>query len=148
MMLLIGLVSGFVICKTITDQPKNIRVWAVEDTVKIPTGLQSYLESNHKNDCKSWRGTDTPTGVALFAVEKSVGDQYALMTYGCSDQLNPGTTIVAAKVNGKWIITQPVEYYSGKDKLPSCSQIDKYQISKNAEPKCVDSKGSTKENTN
>ncbi|MBI2285452.1 hypothetical protein HYU82_01335 [Candidatus Saccharibacteria bacterium] len=142
----IGLLIGLGLSAVLNNQNRNIRVWAVDDTVRMPLGLQSYLEKNHDNDCKNYRGTDSPTGVALFAVEKSVGDTYARMSYGCSDNLTP--SIVAVKNNGVWILTQPVEYYGNSDGKPICNTVDKFKISKTAEPQCVDSKGQVQENSN
>ena len=129
-------------------EPKNVEVWAVDTSVKMPVGLKAYLESHDTNDCKSYKGTGTPTGVSLFALEKSVDDKYAKMAYGCSDDLRFNTTIVAVKQNDKWVLVQPTQYYSGNGDLPLCSAISKYSISKDAEPQCVDTKGAIQENAN
>jgi hypothetical protein len=142
--LALGFVAGFV-TNTLTSKENNVRVWAVDNTVKIPTGLENYLESNSNYDCKSYRGTDTPTGVALYAVEKVVGNNYVKMSYGCSDNLNQDTYIIAIKQNGKWSLIQPVEYNNGAE-APFCTALEKYHIGKNAEPYCIDQQGKTKSN--
>ncbi len=145
--LVIGFVLGFLVAKTPTHKDNNVKVWTVDKTVKMPKGLEGYLSANSQNDCRGYRGTGSPTGVAIFAIEKSVGDDYARMAYGCSDNLTAPSGIVAVKENNKWQLIQPVEYYANGE-APLCGQLDKYKISKQAEPKCVNDKGRAQDNNN
>ncbi len=98
--------------------------------MKVPSGLKAYLEKDSKNDCKEYMGTGSPTGVALFAVKKSVEGKYAEMVYGCSDNLINGTTILAVYHNGAWKLLQPTHTYA-TDKANGeyrCKVLNEYDL--------------------
>lgn len=129
-------VAGYWLNVVLNGQNDKVLVWAVDDTVKIPDGLEGYLMSESKDDCMGYRGTDSPTGVTLYAVEKSVGDWFAAMSTGCSDMLAGSEFMtVAMKKDGKWTLTQPIRYFNS---TPDCEQLQKYSITKDAEPECWD----------
>ena len=138
---------GYLTNNLLNKDSENVKVWAVDDSVVIPSGLESYLEKNSDDDCKQYRGTDTPDGVALYAIQANVDNRYVRMSYGCSDNLIEEVTIVAVKQdNGDWTLIPPTEY-SGSGENPLCQQLEKYNINKIAEPECEDSKGKIQENS-
>jgi hypothetical protein len=116
------------------DKAPRVLVWGIDETVSVPKDLKKDLEISSKDDCKDYRGTDGPDGVTLFAVQK-VNNDFAKMSYGCSDTLSFDVSIVAVKKDGKWELIQPVEYYEFN--MPKCAVMDKYGIDRSNESECV-----------
>ncbi|HMS24057.1 MAG TPA: hypothetical protein PKB09_04630 [Candidatus Saccharibacteria bacterium] len=141
--LLIGLFLGALLTMLINSGQKDVRVWSVDETVKIPSDLKNFLLKNGKDDCLGYQGEGSPEGVALFAVQTVEGN-YARMKYGCSDDLS--SSIVAIKRAEKWMLIEPVEYSNGNEN-PFCTALEKYNISKNVEPECLDTEGSIQQNS-
>lgn len=119
-------------------QPSNI-VWAADRTVKVPSDLRGFLES--KNDCKNYRGTDSPTGVGLWGVYQVSQSKFAKIAYGCSWSLS--SYVMAVKEKSSWKLLPINEYFAPfqgsatTGALPLCTMIDLYKIDKSIEPFCV-----------
>ncbi len=145
--LLVGIVATKILASTHT--PANI-VWAADKTVKVPEDLRRYLDT--KNDCKAYRGTDTPTGVGLWGVYQVSKSQYAKIAYGCSWNLT--NYIMAVKHEGKWQLIEPTEYFAPfkdgvdptKGALPYCAVVEKYKIPNAIEPFCIKPDGNAQSN--
>lgn len=131
------------------DTPSNI-VWAADNTVKVPRDLRDHLSK--QNDCKSYRGTGSPTGVGLWGVYQVHNAKFAKIAYGCSTNLQ--NYIFGVKTDNKWKLIQPTEYFSPFEgttdsrggAIPFCTMIEKYKIPKAIEPFCVQADGSAKIN--
>jgi hypothetical protein len=129
--------------------PQNL-VWAADKGVKVPNNLRKFLET--KNDCKAYRGTNTPTGVGLWGVYQVADGRYAKIAYGCSWSLN--TYVMAVKQKGAWQLLKPTEYFAPfkdgldptKGALPFCTMVEKYKIPHDIEPFCIQPDGSAKSN--
>lgn len=146
-----GLVIGIVATNFIIGRsnPKNL-VWAADKDVKIPKDLRGYLAA--KNECKSYRGTDTPDGVGLWGVYQVSKKQYAKIAYGCSWSIT--SYIMAVKQDGEWQLLPPAEYFApfkngvdpSQGALPYCSIVDKYNVPGEIEPFCINEDGSASDN--
>lgn len=143
----IGLFISFV--EPYNQHPKSL-VWAADKEVKIPNDLISFLQSKG-NDCKEYRGTSTPNGVAIWGVYQVSKNKFAKIAYGCSTHLS--LYIMAIKDKGKWALITPTEYFgatvatgSVPSFLPTCEIVQKYKIDKNIEPFCIKPDGAGQEN--
>lgn len=142
--LVVGLGIGVVWVNIITSRrvPQNL-VWAADNTVKVPKDLQKFLLK--QNDCRSYKGAGSPTGVGVWGVYQVAQDKFAKISYGCSINLN--LYIMAVKQSGHWALIQPTEYFanvdtlSGNGYLPKCEVLAKYKITKNVESFCVQADG-------
>jgi len=123
------------------QHPRNV-VWAADKSVTIPADLVKFLEK--RDDCKGYKGTDTPRGVGLWGVYQVSKARFAKISYGCSTDLT--LYIMAVKNQGHWQLLQPTEYFSATGFLPKCSQIDRYQIDKSIEPYCIKDDGNARDN--
>ncbi|HEX5797684.1 MAG TPA: hypothetical protein VFX86_04835 [Candidatus Saccharimonadales bacterium] len=133
------------------SENKSVKVWAADNSVKVPQDLKSHLIKSSKDDCNEYAGDGSPNGAVLFAVTK-VEDDFAKMTYGCASYLTD-MEIVAIKRDGSWSLIQPADYYQTKPNydgpaLPTCSALEKYKINKDLEPECLDSKFEIRQNSN
>lgn len=128
--------------------PGNI-VWAADETVAVPKDLRRFLQS--QDDCKSYRGSGTPTGVGLWGVYQVSKAKFAKIAYGCSWNLS--SYIMAVKEDSGWKLLPPTTYFAPfqgsttTGALPLCSAIDQYKIDKSIEPFCVATDGSARANT-
>lgn len=148
---LLGLLIGVAATKLSDSRraPSNL-VWAADNTVKIPKDLRAFLMA--KNDCKAYRGTDSPTGVGLWGVYQVSKSQYAKIAYGCSWNLS--SYVMAVKQKGSWQLIKPTEYFApfkngvdpSKGALPFCNVLEQYKIPKDIEPFCVKADGSAQSN--
>lgn len=125
-------------------------VWAADNTVKIPTGLQKYLQS--QDDCKEYRGTGSPTGIGLWGVYQVSRERFAKISYGCSGSLT--NYIMAVKISNQWQLLPPTEYFApfndatdrGVGAIPHCHMVEKYKIPSDIESFCIKSDGSAQPN--
>lgn len=148
---LLGIIIGIAVVSAPfgNKNPENL-VWAADHTVKIPKDLRNYLQS--KDDCKEYRGTGSPTGVGLWGVYQVSRNQYAKISYGCSNSLS--NYIMAVKMDGKWRLLQPTEYFApfndAADKrvgaIPHCAVVEKYKIPSEIESFCIKPDGSAQAN--
>lgn len=130
------------------QHPRNL-VWAADKTVKIPSDLMEFLRT--RDDCRGYRGTNSPTGVGLWAVYQVSHERFAKIAYGCS--LNLDLYIVAVKEKNRWVLIPPTDYFAGGDAdkldtsfLPKCTWVDKYQLDKSFESFCIEADGSARTN--
>jgi hypothetical protein len=127
--------------------PGNI-VWAADDTVVVPRDLRKFLGS--QDDCKNYRGTDSPTGVGLWGVYQVSRGKFAKIAYGCSWSLS--SYIMAVKEDSGWTLLQPTEYFapfqgsSATGALPLCDMVEKYKINSSIEPFCIAADGTARAN--
>lgn len=128
--------------------PGNI-VWAADESVTVPGDLKRFLET--KNDCKNYRGTDTPTGVGLWGVYQVSQGKFAKIAYGCSWSLS--SYVMAVKEQKGWKLLMPTQYFApfqgstSTGAIPLCVVIDQYKIDKSIEPFCITTEGTARANT-
>jgi hypothetical protein len=149
LLLLIGGLTGWFIKTLITDaiQPDNI-VWAIDESVKLPSDLRYTLMRQDR--CQAYRGPGTPKGVGLWGVQQISQGRLAKVVHGCSWNIEGYLMVV--KDNGRWQILEAKDYFASKSNasqgsLPRCEILGKYKIDKAIEPFCISSKGQARANT-
>ena len=145
---LAGAMLVCLVCKLIPKDysPAGI-VLVADDSVKAPRDLIAYLEKENKDDCKDYKGTNTVQGVTITSIYQVVHDKYAKLALGCSTNLDEGAA--AVKTAHGWItfsgasynLSLPEEMPGETLTYPRCSIVDKYHISKDFEPYCLEDKG-------
>lgn len=129
-------------------------VWVVDDTIKPPRGLVKYLRSDF--------GCGEKTNKALYRIDKIVKNDYALVSLGCSysdgevgtigsssvGNINLDSGFAVIRHDGQWDVFSGPEYYAsyedasdGHVVLARCSIVDKYKVSKEFAPKCLEDQG-------
>lgn len=153
LLFIIGAIAGLAISLRLRNRDQTVLVWRADKEVRVPDGLVSYLEKNHKNDCHDYKGTGSVAGVALFSVYETSQNRLAKMTYGCGNNLTYGNSgyIVAYKEDGKWNLTRPTHYFvPPKDAakvvgqpaaFPECYFLSQHNIPASFESFCVNSAG-------
>lgn len=125
-------------------QPSNI-VWAIDSTVKIPTGLRKMLLS--QNICKDYRGNNSPPGVGLWGVVQVEQQSFAKIAHGCSWTVS--SQILAVKQKNTWVLIPPIEYYSDTVAgVPNCAAIVKHKVPISLEGFCLNDAGKLTKNPN
>lgn len=118
-------------------QPDNL-VWSIDETVIIPADLKKMLLE--LDDCKSYRGTDSPKGVGLWGVMQVEQEMFAKIAYGCSWELT--SYILAVKIDKNWLLLKPVDYFADTAQgVPSCKVVADYKIPPTIESFCSNDKG-------
>lgn len=130
----IGLITGILLVTSRPyDQHPNNVVIAADSNIQIPEDLVSFL--NRQNKCVGYRGPNSPKGVGMWVVYQLSRGKFAKISYGCSANLN--TYIMAVRLDNKWQLIKPTDYFGNTGFLPKCLQLEKYQIDASIEPYCV-----------
>ncbi len=138
--------SGMIVQNIRQDRskPSNI-VWAIDETVKVPSDLKKMLLQ--RDDCKDYRSAGSPKGVGLWAVVQVEQGSFAKITHGCSWSVN--NQALAVKINQKWQLIPALEYFSDTlQGVPSCTAVVKYKVPIGLEGFCLNDSGKLSKNPN
>lgn len=130
------------------EHPKNL-IWAIDETVNVPRDLKRVLQK--QNVCQSYRGPNTPQGVALWGVQQISKDKFAKVVHGCSWALE--SYVMLVKQDSEWQILEGKNYFadglgnSGRSSLPKCEVLETYGIDQTIEPFCIDKNNKAKINS-
>lgn len=125
-------------------RPANI-VWAIDETVQVPADLRKMLLE--KDDCRNYRGVDSPRGVGLWAIVQVEQGRFAKIANGCSWSVSG--QVLAVKPKGSWQLVPPIEYFSDTTQgVPTCNAVVKYKVPIALEGFCINDSGKLTKNPN
>ena len=126
------------------SHPSNI-VWGVDQTVKVPSDLRKMLME--RDDCKDYRGGNSPKGVGLWAVTQIEQNKFAKLSHGCSWSVS--NQALAIKQKNTWELIPAIEYFFDTTQgVPACTAVVKYKVPINLEGFCLNDAGKLTKNPN
>lgn len=126
------------------SHPNNI-VWAVDKTVQVPSDLRKMLMN--RDDCKDYRGGNSPKGVGLWAVTQIEQGKFAKLAHGCSWSVS--NQALAVKQRNSWSVVPAIEYFSDTTQgVPTCKAVVKYKVPIGLEGFCLNDVGKLSKNPN